>query len=289
MRGRVRSICTLFVALLGFASAQAESTPWTSLPADLASLLSAKAEAYREAATGFSCRKQIRKVKFSGGTARKGKKRTYDYLFIEKESGRQLIARHFKPGSRSGNGRKSRPSLPEPLLWTQLFDKATASTLKYRIGQPLREDGQLVLPIEWRSFLPFDKGRNIGEWSGTIFLQQSSGNPIRLEATPNFQSELIEAQRERYNQAMQFSIVPFYSRKLAPYPDMREVKVLFGDVHEGLAFPALVTLRMFRKTGRKENDRRLLKAYEIRYDAYRFFRTHSSVVDEKPVRPRLHP
>ena len=268
------------ILILGMSLSLLPATPrepaWSDLPSELSAVLEAKAAGYSRRALGFTCLERRRQARYSNNVAASEKVTEYDYL-LERDPDDPLGYRavRLRPGSKSTKERNVDGVIPEPFFWSQIFDPAIRSTLRFRVGQWHTTPWKLAIPVEWTSSSPVFEGRRIGEWSGRIDVEYRTGNLVRVIAWPSLQEERIRAEFERYLTAFRFLGIG-----LAPPPIGLEVEVQFDYEHEGFSYPTRVEVRRFRQVGHGEDDRVTVSKQVIEYDHYKFFGT--SVKDEIP-------
>ena len=113
------------------------------------------------------------------------------------------------------------------------------------------------------------------EWSGTVWVEDRTGNIVRVEARPNFQSERILAQWREFQQAFYF---PFGRSKPRPHGYM--MACVFDYERDGLLFPTRLDLTdvTWIALNREVVDKRLV----LTYGDYRFFRTEAEETIQAP-------
>lgn len=258
---------TTAVASSGIArdSLQQDLDEWGPLPSELTVVLEAKAAQYAQRALGFTCIERLRRAEYERSDATSETIREHEYILIADPGvPGGLAGLRSKPGS--GGSSEKRPDIdhPEPVLWSQLFDPAIRSTLKFKVGPLHTTPYKLAMPISWISSAPVFEGTRITEWSGTVEIEYRTGNLLSVTAQPNLQEERILAELGRYLTA--FRILGFSA---APPPIGRELDVRFRYDNEGLTYPSRVDMRTFRQVSR---DRRVTEQRQrTDYGEYRFF------------------
>ncbi|RMG45187.1 MAG: hypothetical protein D6718_08240 [Acidobacteria bacterium] len=276
--GRIAAALAATAAALLAAAAPEEEPPepdrWGPLPQELVAVLEAKSAGYRRRALKFTCIEQTRSASYRGDQAGAQDRSAVEYLLVrdDREPGgfRALRSRIGSAGRREV---EAEHGFPEPYLWTQLFDPAIRSTLRFAVGSWHTTPYKLAIPIHWRSSAPVATGRRITEWSGTAQIEYRTGNLIEITARPNLQDSRMEKELERYLTA--FRILGF---SLAAPPVGKELTVRYGYEHEGFTYPTEVELHTFRQVSR--TARSTVSRKTVRYVDYRFFGTE--IHDEIP-------
>ncbi|MBP7149166.1 MAG: hypothetical protein KBD01_16680 [Acidobacteria bacterium] len=248
------------------------------LPPELAATMGAKAAGYMRRALGFTCLERVRATRYHGDEAGNEKVNELEYLLVRDPSQPAGVrAVRSRPGSR-GQEVSSELHVPDPHLWTQLFDPAIRSTLRFRVGAWRTTPYKLVIPIEWESAAPVFEGRRITEWSGTVLVEYKTGNLVHLTAHPNLQDERLQAELQRYLTA--FRIMGIAT--VAP-PRGQELDVFFEYEHDKFTYPTRMELTWFQQVHR--DARSIVSRQAVDYGEYRFFGTR--VRDRIP--PLLYP
>jgi len=133
--------------------------------------------------------------------------------------------------------------------------------------------------IEFISAAPFVEGRDIREWSGTVWIEDRTFNFIRIEASPSFQDNRLAGQWRVYSESMQ---LPWGKTK--PRPRGYELAVECNYTRDDMLFPTRVDLRDFVWVGRgrEVTDNHFV----LEYTDYRFFQTD---VEERQSQPGSAP
>ncbi len=257
--------------------AATEADGWGDLPEALVPVLEAKARQYARRALRFTCEERIRRAEYDGKEATRERFRAHEYILVEDETvPGGLAALRTRPGSGGSNTESLELEWPEPFLWSQLFDPAIRSTLRFKVGELHTTPYRLALPISWVSSAPVFEGRRVTEWSGTVEIEYRTGNLLSVTAIPNLQEEKIRSELSRYLQAFRF-----LGFSTAPPPVGHELEARFAYEHDGLTYPSRVEIRTFRQVSRDERttDRRR----RVEFGEYRFFKTET----EEEIPPLL--
>ncbi len=255
----------------GTPTRQAEGNGWAPLPDEIAQVLEAKAEAYRQQARGFSCTERIRRTRYDNDGAGREKSQDYDYLLVtDPNLPGGFRGLRTRPGSSGRRERRVDLPFPDPYLWSQIFSPTVRSTLRFQVGQWHTTPWKLAIPLSWISSAPAGEGKRITEWSGVAEVEYRTGNVLKVVARPNFQEDRILAELERFLTA--FRVLGF---SVAPPPEGLEMEVDFGFEHDGLTYPTRVELRTFRQVHR--GQRRITSRRVVEYRDYRFFGTRVRV------------
>ncbi len=262
---------------LGAATALAQepitsgNTGWGLLPAELQTVLEAKAGAYRQRATNFICTERVREVEYEGREAQNEKVREYDYSMTRDPSAPEGVrAVRLKPGAApDAKEIDLRLPFPEPYLWFQVFEPAVRSTFRFNVGEWHTTPYKLAIPVTWQSSAPVLDGRKVTEWSGVAEVEWRTGNLVRVVARPSLQDERLLAQMQRYLTAFRF-----LGMSTAPPPLGQELTVSFGYDSDGFAYPQRVELATFQQTGRE--TRATVSRQVVEYSNYKFFSTDTT-------------
>jgi len=243
------------------------------------------ARRYERYALRFLCSETHRTIDYSRfqGEARKEKEKVYGYLLTLDPSStdyqviRQVLDSEGRP---TGGEKKIDVPAPEPYSWTQIFLPTLSSTLRFHyLGREIQHY-KLTHVVSFEGSAPGEEGRDIREWSGTVWIEENTGNIVRVEARPNYQNERIRTLWKDYVQSFSF---PWGKAKARPHG--YALAVVFDFERDGLLFPTRVDLTDFTwiATNREVVDTRLV----LTYDDYRFFRIESEekVHGPKPGSP----
>lgn len=250
-----------------FAAPALDPDAWKPLPADLVEVLEAKSGAYLRRALKFTCKETVREVDYNAGEAGDEKVREHEYLLLRDATVPEgFRAIRTKPGTGGRSVETVAHEMPEPYLWSALFDPRIRSTLRFQVGRWHTTPWKLAIPIHWTSSAPVLDQLRITEWSGLVEMEYGTGNVVRVVARPNLQDERIEAEYERFKTAFKFMGFSF-----APLPLGRELTVTFGAEHDGFAYPSRVELVTFRQRGREARE--IVSRRIVEYSEYKFFGT----------------
>jgi hypothetical protein len=268
--GAALSVIPLGKAALGPAAGTAAAATGSGLPEAVAHVLELKAAAYARRALLFACTEQRRHAKYQGDEVRRESDRVLDYLLVAPEGEpHRWAALRTEPGN-PGKHESVAPGAPEPYAWTQLASPGPRSTSRFRLGPVVERDGRRRLVIEWIGTGPVLGRTNLTEWSGTLEVEEGTGNLLRVQATPNRQDVIIEARRLKWQQAFRLLGLPL-NRK--DKPTGYELTVDFTAEYDGFTYPSRADLLTFRQIGPQRTDRRFLSRDVAEYAGYRFFAT----------------
>lgn len=239
-----------------------------------------KARRYKSYALQFLCTETHRTIDYSRaeGEARKEKEVAYGYLLtVEPKSFDYQVLRQTvdAEGHPTGTEKVLDLSCPEPYTWTLLFLPTTASTMRFHYLGIEIQNYRLTHVVTFEGAAPRLDGKDIREWSGTVWVEENTGSLVRVEARPNFQNDRILALWREYQQS--FSLPWGKSR---PRPHGYAMAALFDFESGGLLFPSRLDLTDFTwlATNREVTDSRLV----LTYDDYRFFRTETHETVHQP-------
>jgi len=113
-----------------------------------------------------------------------------------------------------------------------------------------------------------EAGRDIREWTGTAWLEENTGNLVRIEARPCFQKDRMLAVWQEFSQS--FGIIGV---KTKARPHGFILAQVFDYERDGLLFPTRLDLAEFVWVGLNEEalDSRLV----LTYNDYRFFKSEA--------------
>lgn len=273
-----KALLLAILALAASAGRADEASPgfpaWGPLPDALAPILEAKAEGYARRALKFTCRERIRDARYENEEAGREKFREYDLLMVREPSAPEgFRALRSKPDSKSGREVPVDLPLPDPFLWSQLFQDHIRSTLRFQVGDWHTTPWKLALPISWASSAPVFGQKRLVEWSGTFEVEYLTGNLVKVVASPSLQDERLRIEWQRYQTAFRF-----IGLSMAPAPLGLELEIDFGFEHEGFSYPTRAEIRTFRQIHR--HQRVIVSRQVVEYSDYRFFGTE--VKDEIP-------
>src|SRR5262245_7079112 len=152
----------------------------------------------------------------------------------------------------------------------------TRSTLRLAyLGREIR-NYRLTHIVSFEGSAARFEGKDLREWSGTAWIEENTGNLVRIEARPVFQNERMLALWREFQQS--FSVLPGLKAKARPHGYI--LGVLFDYERDGLLFPSRLDLTDFTwvATNHEVVDTRLV----LTYDDYRFFKVESEEKTEPP-------
>src|SRR5882672_3089448 len=164
---------------------------------ELMPLWAATATRYDNYALKFLCTETHRTIDYSRaqGEAKGEKETTYGYLLeLDPKNVRYDVVRQTldKDGQVSGEKKIDLRS-PEPYLWSFLFLPTISSTMRFHyLGREV-QNYRLAHVVSFEGSAARVEGRDIREWSGTVWIEENTGNLVRVEARPCFQKDRMLA------------------------------------------------------------------------------------------------
>ena len=239
-----------------------------AVPTQLLGRLAAKAELNRSIAKKFACMEEV---------YREGKlAKSFDYLLGETPQ-RDIEALRFKGRRRASFS----DSFPPAFAWSLLFSGANQAFFTYRyLGESL--DGyDLTHRITFRGTLSFQQGRDIREWEGSVIIDRTTLEIIRVEAVPRIYAQVLEFKRAQYRRSFTIGFfgIPIRFRR-APRVQVLEIEFndipVENDLSEALDPKAIIvrfpsTLVWLDYKVNFEDELVHKKTEERRYLEYRFF------------------
>lgn len=233
-----------------------------------------RAQLYEKAALGFSCEETVIQGKFSSATGenKREDKDRYDYLYEgNAESGYREVR---MLASRSGDPADSKEvdphlDVPGAYDWALLFTKQHQPYFRFEPAGNERIGFQPTAVIAFRGGKTFDRGKEIREWCGKVWVNSETGNFVKVEAEPNGQDELLAVRTDEWRKAMR--IVGISTKK---QPRGFHYRLAFTVDKFGLSFPGEAETRRFALniTGDEELKERIAQ----RFRNYVFFNVHSA-------------
>jgi|GEM_PF-1980575 len=237
-------------------------------------LVNARAQLYEKAALGFSCEETVIQGKFSSGTGenKREQKNRYDYLYEgSSDSGyrevRMLPARNGDPA----DSKEVDPDLDVPGAydWALLFTKQHQPFFRFESAGAERIGFQSTSIIAFRGAKTFDHGKDIQEWSGRVWVNNESGNFVKVEADPNGQEERLAQRTDEWRKALR--IVGISTKH---QPRGFHYRLEFTVEKFGLSFPGEAETRRFALD--MMGDEELKEKTAQRFRNYVFFNVHSA-------------
>lgn len=240
----------------------------------LMSVWGAASRRYDTYAQRFLCMETHRTIDYSrsAGEARKDKETSYGYLLtLDPKNGSYEVVRQILDDKKEPTGGEKTIDLrcPEPYSWTLMFLPTISSTTHYHyLGREI-QNYRLTHVVSFEGSAPHVEGRDLREWTGKAWIEDNTGNLVRIEARPSFQDERLRAVWQEFQQAFVF---PF-GIKSKGRPHGYALALIFDYERDGLLFPSRLDLTDFVwvATAREVLDTRLV----LTYDDYRFFYTES--------------
>jgi hypothetical protein len=228
------------------------------------------ARRYENYALRWFCTEAHRTIDYSRsvGEAKSEKEIPYGYLLtLDPKNARYDVVRQTLDDQKRPTGNEKVIDLrcPEPYGWTFLFLPSIASTMRFRyLGREI-QNYRLTYVVGFEGSSPHEEGKDIREWSGTVWIEENTGNIVRVEARPTFQNARIMAIWREYQQSFG---LPFGLKSKAR-PHGYVLAQVFDYERDGLLFPTRLDLADFVwvATNREALDTRLV----LTYDDYHFF------------------
>jgi len=264
------------VALLGGASgAFADaSTPEDLFPVVMKMVIERSA-LYEKAALGFSCEETIVKGKFSAasGENKREEKSRYDYLY-EGSSGKGYKEIRMLPAKNGDpvDSKQVDPDLDVPGAydWALLFTPQHQPHFRFEAAGRELVGFHSTFVIAFRGARTFDRGKEIAEWTGRVWVDSDTGNFVKVEAEPNGQEELLELRTDEWRKALRILGLPAKHQ-----PQGLHYRLQFNVDKFGLSFPGDAETRRFvldTVSGEEEIKARIAQ----RFRNYVFFNVHSA-------------
>jgi hypothetical protein len=239
---------------------------------DLMPLWAATAKRYDNYALRFLCTETHRNIDYSrsAGEAKSEKETPYGYLLeLDPKNVHYDVVRQTldKDGQPTGE-KKIDLKCPEPYLWSFLFLPTLRSNMRFHyLGREV-QNYHLTHVVSFEGSGAHADGRDIREWSGTAWIEENTGNIVRIEARPCFQKERMVAVWQEFSQS--FGIIGI---KTKSRPHGYILAQLFDYERDGLLFPTRLDLAEFVWVGMNEEalDTRLV----LTYSDYRFFKSEA--------------
>jgi hypothetical protein len=236
-------------------------------------LVSARASRYERAALGFSCEETVILGKFSSSTGenKREQKNRYDYLYEgSSETGYREIRMQPSKSGDPADAREVDPGLDVPGAydWALLFSQQHRSHFRFEAAGSELVDFHATVIIAFRGGKTFDRGREIHEWSGRVWVDSETGNFVKVEAEPNGQEEMLSLKTAEWRKSMRIVGVPVKRQ-----PRGFRYRLTFSVDKFGLSFPGEAETRRFALTlgGEEELKERIAQ----RFRNYVFFNVQS--------------
>ena len=255
------------------------------LSAAMVERLAEQSARHAEYALRFTCDETVLVARYGGDdSVDKEKRRRFAYFLVRDGSDGSLIEHRRKldaDGSMRASSKgsfKDDDLVPPPFAWWSLFAVANRPYFSFRHVGERAAGFDSVTEIQFRGVLPFDGGRDIREWEGTI-LVDADGAPVSIVAEPRGQHGRIREIHRRYVQALKIMGISLRRRPLGV-----RLELEFGTLHEERRFPTRSRVDRFQAV----TSARVvpLRASTRNYDNYRFTRVDT---DEELGRPSQAP
>ena len=152
--------------------------------------------------------------------------------------------------------------------------KSNSTISKRASDTPLRhveervEGFGIVHEVHFRGGLPFQAGKDVREWEGTLLVDAATLSPLSLVAEPRGQRERLAELYERYARSLKVSIFGLINFSAKPEARGYRARVEFDRVHDGLRFPTRVRYDTFELVSGEAVIP--VMASTRSYDGYRF-------------------
>ena len=237
-------------------------------------LVNARAQLYQKAALGFSCEETVIQGKFSSGTGenKREQKNRYDYLYEgNAESGYREVRMQPSKNGDPADSKEVDPDLDVPGAydWALLFTSQHQPYFRFEMAGTERVGFQSTAIIAFRGAKTFERGKTIQEWSGRVWVNNESGNFVKVEADPNGQEERLAQRTDEWRKALR--IVGISTKR---QPRGFHYRLDFTVDKFGLSFPGEAETRRFAldMLGEEELKERTVQ----RFRSYVFFNVNSA-------------
>jgi len=269
-----RFVARLVLLTLAGAAAAGPGPPSVSDPLEaLLGRLSQRGALYEKAALGFSCEETVVEGKFGGqgGENRREVKTRYDYLCEgNPQSGYEEI-RILVSKDASSRGRRvvnTNLGVPGAYAWSLLFTDLRRPHFRFELEGEELLGFHLAAVVAFTGAAPFAGGREIEEWSGRVWVDQETGNFLKVVATPNNQDDLLRLRMAAWLKSIQVGAV-----RIRRQPRGYRYELTFTVEKFGLTFPGEAETRVFVLT--PEGQEEIREKTTQRFENYVFFNVHS--------------
>ncbi|HEV8375755.1 MAG TPA: hypothetical protein VGR38_05910 [Candidatus Polarisedimenticolia bacterium] len=273
-RGRTGILGICMTLLSGAVPAfSGDATPGELFP-EMMKRLVARSALYEKAALGFSCEETVIQGRFSAGTGenKREEKSRYDYLYegSSDKGYREIRMLPSKTGDPS-DSKQVDPDLgvPGAYDWALLFTPQHQPHFRFDPAGTELVGFHSTFIIAFRGGRTFERGKEIAEWNGRVWVDSESGNFVKVEAEPNGQEELLALRTDEWRKALR--IVGLPTRR---QPHGFHYRLQFNIDKFGLSFPGDAETRRFvldSASGEEEIKLRIAQ----RFRNYVFFNVHS--------------
>ena len=241
---------------------------------DVMKLVGERAQLYEKAALGFSCEETVIQGKFSSGNGenKREEKNRYDYLYEgSAESGYREVRMVPAKNGDPADTKQVDPGLdiPGAYDWALLFSPQHQSHFRFEPAGSERLGFHSTIIIAFRGAKTFDRGKDIQEWSGRVWIDSDSGNFVKVVAEPNGQEELLAQKTEEWRRSTK--IIGLSTRR---QPRGFRYRLEFSVDKFGLSFPGEAETRRFALD--IVGDEQLKERIAQRFRNYVFFNVHSA-------------
>jgi hypothetical protein len=224
---------------------------WGTIDAKLLSALVRTAETYQAYARRFLCDETVRVADYKAtGEVSDEKVRHYGYLLVRGDRDASVREVRQEPG-RNGEYKpaevKEPTAFPPAYAWVFLFSPFHEPYFDFRHVDTYFDGFELVHEIEFKGSLPFQDGRDIRQWEGTVLVDAFKHVPLDVRAEPKGQKERLEEMYRLWTQS--WNILGFRTKE-TPFGHRAEVR--FGYVRDELSFPTDLRYEKFRAVGPRQ-------------------------------------
>jgi hypothetical protein len=250
---------------------------WGTVDADLLAALKRTSRTYEAYARRFLCDETVRVADYKSSGEVSGEKiKEYGYLLGLSGEKSEIIREMRQEPTRDGGYKpaevKEPTAFPPAYAWVFLFSEFHAPYFDFRHVDTDFDGFDLVHEIEFRGSLPFQDGRDIRQWEGTVLVDAFKHIPLELRAEPKGQKERLE---EMYRLWTHLG----FRTKETPFGHRSEVR--FGYLRDELSFPTDLRYEKFRAVGPRQVVP--VEASTHSYTRYVFTQTEAEPEIGKPV------
>lgn len=246
--------------------------PWT-LPEKMFELFVKRSALYEENAHKFVCDETVELARYDrNGEASSGKQWRHAYYLSG--DGFDLIETRLKL-RKDGSVRLGSPArfqddlrFPPSYAWLLLFNDVNRGVISVRYVEERVEGFGLVHEIHFRGGLPFQAGKDVREWEGTLLVDAATLSPLSIVAEPRGQNERLQEAYRRYVRSLKVSIFGMINFRSKPEARGYRAQIDFDRIHDGLRFPSRVRYDTFELVSGEEVLP--VMASTRWYDGYRF-------------------
>jgi hypothetical protein len=192
---------------------------------------------YEQTALRFACEEEVTETDYNKeGSIKKQNHVVHDYLLEYTsrrglEPYRAILSRNDSPTKRH----KVEPDYgtPDPYGWQLLFLTSGQGRFGFELIDQEFLNPHDTWVIEFTALASYTTGDNIGQWEGTVWVDQATLDIIQVMARPSKEIDTLEARLAEHRQAFRFMGL---STKKRPRAHFLEVE--FDIEREGRRFPS---------------------------------------------------